>query len=151
MTPFTAEELRFLSRHNVSEDDVYDGRSQTKRNRKTRAKEAGKDLILTSVPCRAERHRLRTRAGHCAQCNPATIAFTARENSRGYVYITGSLAGQAIKVGTAGDTTQRERQLRAERYGGFSDWRIRNNAAPLHLAPVIPIRTSIHPEWAIIQ
>jgi hypothetical protein len=38
------------------------------------------------------------------------------------VYIAGSLTGRVIKIGTAKDIPQRERQLRAERYGGFSDW-----------------------------
>jgi hypothetical protein len=38
------------------------------------------------------------------------------------VYVAGSLSGRVIKVGTAKDIPQRERQLRAERYGGFSDW-----------------------------
>jgi hypothetical protein len=69
-------------------------------------------------------HRIRTRAGHCAQCNPTNIAFTARESSLGNVYIAGSLLGRVIKIGTAGDIAQRENQLRAERYGGFSDWSV---------------------------
>jgi T5orf172 domain len=124
MTPFTTEELLFLSRHNYSEGDVYDGRFKTKINREASAKEARKVLILTNKRCRAQGHRLRTRAGHCAQCNPANIAFTAREDATGYVYIAGSLSGRVIKIGTAKDISQRVRQIRAERYGGFADWEV---------------------------
>ena len=101
---------------------MYDGRGDGKRWREYKAREAGKVLILTSTPCRAMNHRIRTRAGHCAQCKPANIGFTARETLSGYVYIAGSLRGRLIKIGVAGDVAQRERQLRAESYGGFADW-----------------------------
>lgn len=69
-------------------------------------------------------HRIRTRAGHCAQCNPTNIAFTARETSSGNVYIAGSLSGRVIKIGMTTDIARRQRQLRAQQYGGFSDWRV---------------------------
>jgi hypothetical protein len=112
----------FLSRHGFSLDEVYDGRGKSKTRREYQAKQAGKVLILTSTRCRAMGHGIRTRGGHCAQCNPACIEFTARETATGYVYIAGSLRGRFIKVGVAGDVWQRERQLKAERYGGVSDW-----------------------------
>lgn len=124
MSPFTDDERAFLSRHGFSEDDVYDGRGQSKLWREYQAKEAGKVLVLTSVLCGAYGHRIRTRAGHCAQCRPARIGFTARETLSGHVYIAGTLRGRLIKIGVAGDIAQRERQLRAERYGGFGDWRV---------------------------
>jgi hypothetical protein len=78
--------------------------------------------MLTSVRCRAIGHRIRTRGGHCAQCNPANIGFTERETANGYVYIAGSRRGRFIKIGATRDVAQRERQLRTERYGGASDW-----------------------------
>jgi hypothetical protein len=121
---FTDEELAFLSRQGFSLEQVHDGRREGKRTRERKAKEAGKILILTSTPCRAERHRIRTRAGHCAQCKTANIGFTRRETATGYVYIAGSLRQRFIKVGVASDIWQRENQLRTERYGGASDWRI---------------------------
>jgi hypothetical protein len=124
MSPFTTEELAFLARHNFLPEEVHDGRRQGKRSRELQAKEAGKVLILTSTLCRAMGHRIRTRGGHCAQCKPANIAFTGRETLSGYVYIAGSLGGQLIKIGVAGDIAQRERQLKAERYGGFGDWQV---------------------------
>jgi T5orf172 domain len=122
MSPFTPQELAFLARHNFSEGEVYDGRGQGKRWREYQAKEAGKILMLTSVRCRSMGHRIRTRAGHCAQCNPANIGFTERETANGYVYIAGSVRGRFIKIGSTRDIEQRERQLRTERYGGASDW-----------------------------
>ena len=89
--------------------------------REAAAKVAGKTLVL-GPPCRARGHRLRTRSGHCAQCDPKKIAFQERYNAQGYVYIAGSLSGRLIKIGTAVDIPQRRRQLQAESHAGYSDW-----------------------------
>ncbi len=121
-TDLTDEEARFLSHHNIGEDQVYDGRYQSKWQRESTAKAEGKDIILTSVRCRARGHRLRTRAGHCIQCKPANIGFIRRETADQYVYVAGSLSGQLIKIGTCSDISQRHRQMCAESYGGQSDW-----------------------------
>jgi hypothetical protein len=121
MTPLTDGELYFLSRVGLSPDDVHDGRGQSKKYRERAAKEAGKVLVL-GPECQAAGHRLRTRSGHCAQCDTRKIAFQERYNAGGYVYIAGSLSGRAIKIGTAQDIPQRERQLRAERHAGYDDW-----------------------------
>ncbi len=122
MLAFIDVELSFLYRYGLDTDDVYDGRGESKRTRERRAKEEGKTLIFASA-CRVG-HRLKTRSGHCAQCNPINIAFQDRYNAYGYVYIAGSLSGRAIKFGNAGTIEQRENQLRAERYGGLRDWRV---------------------------
>ncbi|MCA1473352.1 GIY-YIG nuclease family protein [Bradyrhizobium sp. IC3195] len=124
MSPFTAEERAFLDRHGFSESEVYDGRHQSKQSRERNARHAGNILILTDSYCKASGHRIRTRAGHCAQCKPANIGFTRRETQTGNVYIAGSLNKRFIKIGVAGDIWQREGQLRAERYGGAADWRV---------------------------
>lgn len=122
----SADEVRFLARHGYSEEDIYDGRYQSKEGRAGAAKEAGKHLVLAGVigrgNCGSMGHRLRTRAGHCIQCKPTNIAFQRREDTPGYVYIAGSLSGRIIKIGTTGDLNQRENQMRAEGYGGSKDW-----------------------------
>ncbi|MBR0705400.1 GIY-YIG nuclease family protein [Bradyrhizobium liaoningense] len=122
--PFTDEELYFLAHHLIAKDEVHDGRWQTKSRREWEAKEAGKAFILTSAPCRAQGHRLRTRAGHCIQCDPKKIAYIRRETQAGYVYIAGSLEGRVIKIGTTEDIDRRANRLIVESYGGFSDWRV---------------------------
>jgi hypothetical protein len=120
--PFTDDELRFLRWHGLDQDDVYDGRYQSKEDRHDAAKREGKFLILSSVRCRAAGHRIRTRAGHCFQCDPLKLVYQIRHSKSGYVYVAGSLSGRVIKIGTAKHIGQREGQLRAERYAGFADW-----------------------------
>lgn len=119
---FTDNEIAFLRWHGIDPDGVYDGRWQSKDERHDGAKAEGKFLVLSSVPCRAAAHRLRTRAGHCFQCDPLKLVYQVRYSTPGYVYVAGSLNGRVIKIGTARDIPQRERQLRAEGYAGFSDW-----------------------------
>lgn len=121
---FSSDELYWLTLHGFSTDDVYDGRWQSQQRRRRGAKAAGKTLILSSIPCRAAGHRLRTRSHHCVQCNTVPLGFQQRYNAPGYVYIAGSLSGRAIKFGTAVDITQRENQLRKECHAGLDDWEV---------------------------
>ena len=58
------------------------------------------------------------------QCDTRKLAFQARYSAEQYVYIAGALSKRLIKVGTCRDRWQRERQLRAESYGGAGDWRV---------------------------
>jgi len=123
MLPFTDEELAFLRRHRISPDDVHDGRYQSKPVWQDEARESGKTLVLGSR-CRASGHRLRTRAGHCAQCDPKKISYQRRWRAESYVYIAGSLSAGLIKVGVAADTMHRESLLRHHRYGNVDDWEL---------------------------
>src|SRR5947208_2447587 len=80
----TQDEINFLSRHGLSPEDVLDGRHLSQAGARSRAEELGKTLVLGS-PCRARGHKLRTRPGHCAQCDPKKIAYQGRFSSPGYV------------------------------------------------------------------
>src|SRR5262249_19072026 len=99
------------------------GRYENKTEREISARNAGKLLVL-GPRCRARGHRLRTRAGHCFQCDPKKLAFLIRHNAAGYVYIAGSLDGRLIKLGVSKDLPQRETRLRGEPHARFSDWRL---------------------------
>lgn len=121
--PFTEVEISFLSQHGYAPEDVYDGRFESKPGWQEGAKAAGKILVLAGPCTKPGRHRLKTRSGHCVQCDPRKIAYQRRESIPGYVYIAGSLKGRLVKIGMAEDSIpQRESKLRAERYGGFGDW-----------------------------
>ena len=116
----TGSERNFLASYGLGPDDVFDARGMSGRLWKRRIQE-GKAIAL-GTPCRSEGHRLRTRAGHCVQCDPKKLVFQERNRAEQYVYIAGSLSAKLIKVGTCRDVAQREKQIRAERYGGANDW-----------------------------
>lgn len=117
----TDSELHFLKGQKLLAADVYDGRGQSAAAWKAGVRVAGLTLVL-GTPCEQGGHRLRTRSGHCAQCNTSRISYQNRYNSPGYVYIAGSQAARLIKIGTATDISQRERNLRHQAYGGVRDW-----------------------------
>ncbi len=109
----TDGEKRFLRWHGLSVDDVFDARGMSGDVWKQLIREEGKTIALGTA-CGRGGHRLRTRAGHCVQCDPKKLAFQARHSADQYVYIAGSLSTQLIKIGTCMNIPQRERQLRAE-------------------------------------
>lgn len=119
----TDQEIRFLARHGYGPESVYNGLGQGKAQWQAGAKAAGKDIVLATPCSKPERHRLKTRAGHCFQCRPLRIAFQRRESVHGYVYIAGSLKGRLIKIGMSQyDVWTRDYKNRYDSYGGFDDW-----------------------------
>ena len=118
----TQSELRFLASQGLSADDVFDARRLPQAFWFKMIDSANKTVALGSK-CRSAGHRLRSRRGHCVQCDTSKLGYQARYRADQYVYIAGSRAVRLIKIGTCSDLDQRERQVRAERYGGASDWR----------------------------
>src|SRR6202000_2262759 len=99
--------------YGVSPEEVYDARGKPQWLWMKRAKEEGKELAIGSR-CRARGHRLRTRKGHCIQCDPKKLGYLRRHEAPGFIYIAGSLRGRLIKVGSAENTWQRQDPLRVE-------------------------------------
>lgn len=119
----TDEELAFLRWHEIPLDSLFDA-SGLAGARLKRAMEAdGKYFAYNANRC-ARGHRLKSRAGHCIQCRPASIAFLKRYFAEGYVYVAGSVAGRLLKVGTTQDIGARPDHLNSLRYGGRGDWKI---------------------------
>ncbi len=119
----TPAEKSFLRSQGLAEADVYDARNQSTSYWKRRVREAGKTVVLGS-PCSKEGHRLRSRSGHCVQCDTKKLAYQKRYHSDGYVYIAGSLSAKVLKIGTAINVDQRERNLCGHNYANISDWKI---------------------------
>lgn len=117
----TQDELEFLDKQNFSSEDVLDSKAMSQKECKEESKRLGKKILL-GTPCKEAGHRLRTRHGHCAQCDTSKIAYEGRYSQKGYVYIAGSVEKNWIKVGYATDITQRETSLRNKGYGGARDW-----------------------------
>jgi hypothetical protein len=118
---FSKEEFAFLKAQNLTADDVYDGRNQSALTSRARAR-ALKRTIVLGAPCRKAGHRLRTRSGHCVQCDTSKISYQHRYHAPGYIYIAGSQAARLIKIGTAIDIDQRLTNLRNQEYASIRDW-----------------------------
>ncbi|WP_027582906.1 GIY-YIG nuclease family protein [Bradyrhizobium sp. Ai1a-2] len=119
----TKEELAFLASQGLGAADVFDARYYSQATWFRLIKEAGKTVALGS-PCRKGRHRLRSRKGHCVQCDTKVLAFAGRYDLKQYLYIAGSLRARLIKIGVCRDLGQRIRQICAERHGDARDWEV---------------------------
>lgn len=111
----TKDEVNFFKNQGLSPDDVYDGRSESSAAWKAGVRSAGKTVVL-GTPCSSKNHRLRTRSGHCAQCDTAKLSYQKRHNTEGYVYIAGSKSAKLLKVGTCVDVDRRRKNLRHQGY-----------------------------------
>jgi hypothetical protein len=116
----TSQENAFLRSQGLTANDVYDGRAEAQRERGEHAKAAGKSIVLATACMRG--HRLRTRHGHCVQCDTSKLAFQKKFSTAGTVYIAGSLTSELIRIGFSIDLDQRDRKLLFEASGGASDW-----------------------------
>lgn len=124
MKNLTLEQIDFLNSQNISLDKVFDATGYSQGEYRLIMKDLGKQIAFNVTPCQQFGHTLRTRAGHCIQCNTAAIAFIKRNDSEGIVYIAGTQKGKIIKIGYTKKASIRNESLNRTKYAGFNDWQI---------------------------
>lgn len=115
---------RFFRRHNISLDEVFDATGMSSKEWKNKIRVEGKKLAVAVTPCKKERHEIRTRAGHCAACDPSKIAFSQRKYLSGIVYLLISRKSNLIKIGVTTDIEDRLNNLNSQCYGNADDWQL---------------------------
>lgn len=118
---FTQDEIDFLESQGLDTWMFFDARNLPKAIWEQKAKDIGANFVMGSN-CREAGHRLRTRRGHCIQCNTARIAYQLRHSEAAFVYIAGSKSLGVLKVGVTKDTRDRLKQMNEQSYGGSADW-----------------------------
>lgn len=116
----------------VPHELFFDAKGQSVVQVRAEMKSLGKPFAFDTTPCELYGHTLRTRAGHCIQCNPAYIGFMLRDVSFGTVYIAGSLKSQLIKVGTTTSREDRIDSLNRTKYGKIGDFETLMTCKCLH-------------------
>lgn len=128
---FTKEEKDFMDKNGLTEEDIYDGRGESRKSCHDHAKANNCKYYFSSSPCRKSGHRIRTRCGHCAICNPGAIAFQDRHSGSGGIYVATN--GDYTKVGVVDNNINNieqaihNRELRLNIYGGYGsedNWKI---------------------------
>lgn len=117
----TRDQIDFLKKHKLSDADLFDASGLSRQQYQSLMEKEGKIVAFGVDPCE-KGHTLRTRAGHCVQCNTARLAFMRRHVAVGQVYIAGSIKGQLIKIGFTKEKNVRLESLNRTKYGGFDDW-----------------------------
>ncbi len=120
----TAEQKRFLSAHRIPIERVFDAQGRSASDYKRLMKTRGYLVACNVTPCQKARHTLRTRYGHCVQCDTKHIAFINRHSEQGYVYLAASMNCTLVKIGASIDPLRRIVHLNGYVYGGASDWKV---------------------------
>lgn len=122
MTTITVDQQQFFERQKIPLSKVLDAAGMTKSQYSKLMAELGYVVAIGVSPCNAFQHTVRTRAGHCAQCKPANLAFQWRFDNPGEVYVATSRSARVTKIGSAISAGERLRTLNSLGYGGVSDW-----------------------------
>lgn len=118
----TDQERGFLKRHGIEAHEVFDAAGFSQPDYRSQMSLHEKTIAINVTPCGRFGHTMRTGGGHCAQCNPAALAFQKRYRQKAYVYIAGSKGQRILKVGFSEQPNAREAILNSLRYGSASDW-----------------------------
>ena len=124
MQGLNSYQIRFLKEQDIHLKYVFDAEGLSKSEYRVIMKELNKLVAYNVSPCQKEGHTLRTRSGHCCQCNTRALAFQKRNDSTGIVYIAGSLSGEVVKIGFSKAVEVRAESLNRTKYAGFNDWKI---------------------------
>lgn len=122
MSDLTKEQREFLTDQNVCLSLVFDAEGMCKTEYREVMKSLDKHIAYNTTPCKKAGHTMRTRAGHCIQCNTARIAFQKRHSEQAFVYVAGSLSRSVIKVGITNNIENRMESLNQLQYASASDW-----------------------------
>lgn len=118
----TADEIKFLESQGLSQSDVFDTSGRSPAKISATIKKAGKTLAL-HTPCAKGGHRLKSRYGHCVQCNPAYLAYSRRHEVAGECYVAVSSSTGLVKIGFSTDVEARDKKNSFDGYAGARDWR----------------------------
>jgi hypothetical protein len=125
MAHLTEDQKRYLAQQGIPLSVVSDGSGLSRREYHCKLKNEGKYFAYGVTRC-TNGHTLRTRAGQCIQCFPASIAFIKRHFAAAYLYIAGSRSERLIKIGSSKNPNNRIyiANLNGHEYAGVSDWQV---------------------------
>lgn len=136
MADLTPEQRAFLAAHGVADHVIFDASGMSRSKYQKLMEQEGKYFACGVSRCRRGHHSLRTRQGHCIQCNHAAIAFAQRNDAPAYVYISGSRRAELIKIGLTTSLHDRRRNIATEGWAGCTDWQMLAFAASDHAGRV---------------
>lgn len=124
MARLTEDQISFIKRIGVPIEKTFDATGLARMEFKKIMKEESLEIAYGVTPCAKGNHTLRTRSGHCVQCNPAYLRFQNRHSETGILYLAVSKIGGVVKFGVTQDVEGRKASLNSTGYGGFDDWKI---------------------------
>ena len=122
MSELSLCQIEFLAEHHIPFSQLFDAHGNSVRSCRDIMRVQDKLFAYGVVSCKRGHDSIRSRAGHCLQCNHATIQYMSRNSAPGHVYVAVSRNEKFIKIGCTSDIGVRSSQIRNEMYAGISDW-----------------------------
>jgi hypothetical protein len=128
MATLTNEQLAFLRDQGISLSQVFDASGLRAKERISKMDAIEAPFYYGGALCQAKGHSLRTKPGHCIQCDTSKIAYQLRNAAAGHIYLAYSQSRQYAKVGyTKTNPDERIAFLRRENYGNATDWQLKQS------------------------
>lgn len=124
MTKLTSDQITFLDDQRIPLSRVFNASGMSPREYQLIMRDLDMVVAFGVSSCKTAGHTLRTRAGHCAQCNTAALAFMMRFDERAEIYVASSASHNLTKIGVAKNHLERLKTLNSQGYGGADDWAI---------------------------
>ena len=126
MAKLSVEQVQFFRGQGISLSNVFDGSGLSAKERIAKMSALGTPFYYYGgAACLAAGHTLRSKPGHCIQCDTSKIAYQLRHAASGHVYLAYSDSRQYAKVGFSQvHPEERIVFLRREMYGATSDWKL---------------------------
>jgi len=121
----TNDDIKFIQEQEISDKDIFDATGMASKEWRTKIR--GTDHLFAANPItRSSKcgHKLKTRSGHCAPCNPQNIGQQKSRRTGGFVYVAISKPSGLVKVGITKDTAKRMTELTRERYADEQSWHL---------------------------
>ena len=122
MDSLSKDQITFLTKHNISLGVVFNAKGLKRKVWQSQMKSLDMRFAYGVTPCRRMGHTLRSRSGHCIQCDTSDIAFMNRHYEEGYVYVSSSLKKNFLKIGCTSNIQKRESSMNYNLYAGTNDW-----------------------------
>jgi hypothetical protein len=124
MNQLSKEQINFLNEQKIDLKYVFNADGLKKDEYRKVMKDLNKFIAFNVTACKAKGHTLRTRSGHCCQCDTSKIEFQKRVDSKGITYLAASTQGEIIKIGFTKAVEIRSESLNRTKYANLSDWEI---------------------------
>jgi hypothetical protein len=124
MTTLTNEQKAFLKRLDIPLWRIFDAAGIQRKDFMLEMAATDKWIAIGTNPCTKAGHTMKTRSGHCPQCDTKQLGFLTRFDETGEVYIAQSKSGKLLKIGFSANAESRLPGLNSYAYGGVADWKM---------------------------
>lgn len=125
MANLSKSQKLFIEKCGLTTGDVFDASGMKKAEYRSQMKALDLLVAYGVSPCKAGGHTMRTRHGHCLQCDTANLGFLKRYKEPGQVYLAWSVRAKWAKIGMAKHAAERIKTLNQWKYGGLDDWSLK--------------------------